>query len=344
MSKGANAIKDRKDRAEILNDMCVLGTAYSLLAAERLKALFGAKYANHENGQVAQVYNEKFVKVWGNSNLYKWTAAHARNSVVNTNGLESNNCNIKNEITERAIIPVVTFCKKSLDYLSEQSLNRDPQHPYCKTFALTPTLTTKAWTEAMEWKQSNRKQLRLLEDVNYYVTISSRTLGELTEDKARSILKQYEECSWETFDLYAITHHNVCVLIPDATRAEGYRGTCQKNAKEFTCIHSLGVAILRRTMLPPNVAGATLLGRRKRKGRRPQAGSAWDLMPLDIRSPVHHAQQDALILAGGGGVAAVGAGAGGLEYGGAGNEDLEVIGVAAGGENGAEIGVVALQF
>ena len=70
------------------------------------------------------------------------------------------------------------------------------------------------------------------------------------------------------------------------------------NAKEHSCNHSIGVAIIRATLVPPRRAKVTLLGRKRKRGRKPQAAPAWQHQPFDIVSPQHHPQQSPAILTG----------------------------------------------
>jgi hypothetical protein len=72
------------------------------------------------------------------------------------------------------------------------------------------------------------------------------------------------------------------------------------NCKTFTCRRSLNVAIYRGTMNPPENLGIFLLGRKRKRGRRPQAAPAWERMGYNINSLVAHPQQDPAELAGGG--------------------------------------------
>lgn len=79
-------------------------------------------------------------------------------------------------------------------------------------------------------------------------------------------------------------------------RPEGYNCNCWRNAKEFSCVHSLGVAIMWNTLITPQAAIAQLLGRKRARGRRPQIPGAWKFLPFVINSPVHHPQQNNQIL------------------------------------------------
>ena len=84
----------------------------------------------------------------------------------------------------------------------------------------------------------------------------------------------------------------------DQTRAEGYICTCTVNTRDFTCRHSLGVAMMLKIVVPPNVAGQQLIGRKRKPGRPHLVPAAWEFQVLDIDSPVHHAPQDRNILMG----------------------------------------------
>ena len=56
---------------------------------------------------------------------------------------------------------------------------------------------------------------------------------------------------------------------------------------------------LNMTHSPPRGARATLLGRKRMRGRKPQVPEAREYIQLDITNPVPHPQQDPIILAGG---------------------------------------------
>ena len=122
--------------------------------------------------------------------------------------------------------------------------------------------------------------------------------GDLNDERAANIINQFLNFNFETYDAYTTAAYNVCILREDLTRNERYNCTCHVNAKQFSCIHSVGVAIIKGFLVPPAAARATLLGRRRRRGRRPMAAPAWQHQPYDIRTPPAHPQQDPAILAG----------------------------------------------
>ena len=64
-------------------------------------------------------------------------------------------------------------------------------------------------------------------------------------------IKIFTNFEFESFDLYTSTSISISMLVEDSTRREGYKCTCRRNAKEFKCKHSLGVAILRGMLVPP---------------------------------------------------------------------------------------------
>jgi hypothetical protein len=74
--------------------------------------------------------------------------------------------------------------------------------------------------------------------------------------------------------------YNISILTEDNTRPEMYCSTCSTNAKEFTCVHSLGLAMMRGTLNAPRAAQVQLLGRKRKRGRRPLAPPAWEMLPF----------------------------------------------------------------
>ena len=157
---------------------------------------------------------------------------------------------------------------------------------------------TSDWTEANAWKKSTSKQIRFLPRLNVFVAIAAGVKGDLNDEKANAYALKFREGAWDTFDEFTSMYFNVCILYHDMSRPEEYGCTCSTNAKEFTCVHSLGVAMMRGTLAPPQAAQVQLLGRKKRRGRKPLAAPAWEMMQFAIDTPPHHPQQDDAILLG----------------------------------------------
>ena len=63
--------------------------------------------------------------------------------------------------------------------------------------------------------------------------------------------------------------------------------------------HSIGVVLMRGTLVPPDPAFVQLLGRRRKRGRRPEIPQAWELLPFALNSLLPHPQQDNATLVGG---------------------------------------------
>jgi hypothetical protein len=63
-------------------------------------------------------------------------------------------------------------------------------------------------------------------------------------------------------------------------------------------MHSLGEALLRGSHSAPRGAIVTLLGRKRRRGRRAQAAPSWEHQAFDIFLPVNHHPQNHDILVG----------------------------------------------
>lgn len=284
-----------------MQDINALSYAWSPEAAILLRNLFFLKWEAQINPQVLDA-TAHFKTEWCNERLGNWTRGHSPNSVINTNGLESTNKVIKDELTFRQLVPVLDFFRKGILWTQEQSQKRDPDgadiNPNILNFANQHTFTTKDWTVAHAWKVSTAKQIRYVPQQNVYVAVAPGARGDLTDAKARVYVSTFTDCSWATFDEYSTMYFNVYILHADPTRPELYNCTCARNAKEFTCAHSLGVAIMRGTLNPPRAAEVQLLGRKRRRGRRPMAAPAWERMEFALQSPIQHPQQDNEILLG----------------------------------------------
>lgn len=284
-----------------MQDINALSYAWSPNVAMLLRNLFFAKWDSHNDNRAVEAAAH-FRSEWCNARLGNWSRGHAPNSVVNTNGLEATNKVVKDELTFRQLMPVLDFLRKGVVWLEEQSEKRDENletlNPNVLKFARQHTFTTKEWTQAHTWKVSTAKQIRYIPHRDIFVAVAPGIRGDLTDEKANLYATTYTECSWTTYDRYTTMFHNVFILQSDTTRPEMYNCTCAVNAKEFTCTHSLGVALMRGTLAAPRAAEVKLLGRKRRKGRRPMAAPAWERMDFTLRSPIQHPQQDDDILLG----------------------------------------------
>lgn len=88
--------------------------------------------------------------------VVQWETRKLDTCVMNTNGLEVTNKNIKDELTYRQLMHVMDFLQRSLLWVMEQSESRsdgpdDFPNPNKMTFALEHTRTTNDWTSANSW-------------------------------------------------------------------------------------------------------------------------------------------------------------------------------------------------
>lgn len=236
-----------------------------------------------------------FKAQWTGNTLQNWSAGHCPNCVINNNGLEATNLVLKKEITQRRLLPVLTYFREAMYWLRDKSLRYDPQNVNYIPFTTKHTITTGNWVESFRWSKDREVQKRIVGEIYVIVT---ENIDHLTDSRAQRYITMFTDFTFASFDEYTSVSSNVCILRRDGTRQEGYNCTCHQNAKEFFCVHSLGVAILRGTMVPPREARVTLLGRKRKRGRRPQAAPAWQYQPFDMNTPVQHPQQDPALLAG----------------------------------------------
>jgi hypothetical protein len=261
-------------------------------------ALFFTKWQTHSDTKVKTVVAQMKEEWCTNPKLAHWCSGHSKNNAMNNNGCEATNKVIKDEVTHHQRIPALRFAKVGGAWLKAESKRRDPSNnnPNCIQFALEHTFTTQDWTRAYGFRNNKKTQIRQVDGI--YVCLGPYCKGDLTDERARKIITLFENCTFETFLEFTVNLHNAFVLHEDGSRPEGYNCTCPTNAKEFTCDHSLAVANIRGKLLPPKAAQVTLLGHKRKRGRRPQVPGAWVFQELDIGSPVAHPQQDPEALAG----------------------------------------------
>lgn len=199
--------------------------------------MFFEKWERSESDVVRNVV-QHFKVQWTNNGLSNWSRCHSENCAINTNGLEATNRVLKDEVTHRKLLPVLDFFHEIGDWIRTQSLRRDIVNANYISFAGSHTFTTKCWTEAYHWQKDTSKQIRLVDEK--YVAIEKGIKGNLTDEKARAFLLQFDTLAFASYDEFTSIVSNVRVLAKDISRAEGYSCTCKQNAKEFSCVHSLG--------------------------------------------------------------------------------------------------------
>ena len=185
-----------------------------------------------------------------------------------------------------------------MSWIGEQLTKGDSTNPNYVKFAIAHSFSSKDWSAAHEWKMNTMKQVKLLPTLNMYVTLSSATEGHLTEARATALLTTFNASSWLTFDAFTTMYFNACILRVDNTRPDGFNCSCMDHRETFTCRHSLDVALIMDTLHAPSEARVHLLGRKRKRGRKPQAGPAWERIGFDLNSPIIHPQQDYEELAG----------------------------------------------
>ena len=159
-------------------------------------------------------------------------------------------------------------------------------------------MATKCWTDAYRWRKDASNQVRIRAADNINVVVRRHVGGHLNDARASSLIDKFLNFSFLTYDEYTHLSNNVCILREDESRPELYNYTCMANAKEFTCKHSVGIAMRRHTMIATPAAIITLLGRKRKRGRRPLAAGASEYQPFDILTSPAHPLQDPDIIAG----------------------------------------------
>ena len=126
-----------------------------------LERAFLPQYNYHPNSVVVDV-TAHFKYEWCNARLGNWCSGHALNCVINTNGLESTDKVIKDELTYRQLMPVMDFLQRSLVWLQEQSEKRAEEvnglpNTNRVTSASEHTFTTNNWTRSNSWRLTRSK-------------------------------------------------------------------------------------------------------------------------------------------------------------------------------------------
>ena len=87
---------------------------------------------------------------------------------------------------------------------------------------------------------------------------------------------------------------DVAVLRVDPTRPETFNCTCIANCKNFTCCHSLGVAMLKGILHAPEETRLHLLGVKRKRGPKAKAKKALVRQRFNPDTPLVHPHQQEL--------------------------------------------------
>jgi hypothetical protein len=131
-------------RGELLHDILALSCAESPAQSTILRTLFFSKWDIHESAAVKALVNH-FRREWCTERHGNWTHGHIAKYVNCTNGLESTNNVIKNEVTMRQLMPIMNFLLKIQIWVGEQSTRRDPTDINYIEYALQHSFTTLDW-------------------------------------------------------------------------------------------------------------------------------------------------------------------------------------------------------
>ena len=127
------------------------------------------------------------------------------------------------------------------------------------------------------WTKDTTKQVRTIGDILLKV---KKNRGRLTDNRAQNLITKFTDFTFATFDEYTSVSNHAFIVRPDVVRQDGSNFTCKQNAKEFFCVHALGIVIIRGTIVPPRDAKVKLLGCRRKRVRRPLAAPAWPYQPF----------------------------------------------------------------
>ena len=101
-------VRDEAVRADLLHDLNALSIAWSPENSTAARALFFNKWEAVADPVTLQVISH-FKTNWNRNHLAKWSRCDAPNCVVNNNGLEATNKVLKDDVTQRQLLPVITF-------------------------------------------------------------------------------------------------------------------------------------------------------------------------------------------------------------------------------------------
>ena len=115
--------------------------------------------------------------------MAKWSRWHAPNFVVNNNGLEATNKVLKDDVTQRQLLPVTTFFTEIMKWLRSQSERRNPESVNYVPFAAAHTSTNTEFIEAWRWSKDKNKQTWITHDL-VYVCVNRGVDGDPRRAKA----------------------------------------------------------------------------------------------------------------------------------------------------------------
>jgi hypothetical protein len=290
----AAVLNNREDQHNFIKDIDVLSLCTNDVLFESVKTLFIKKWQIPQPAEGAPLRLANTIRntlvdyvnsQWFTGANTKWYSGVNRNTCMNNNSLEATNKVLKDEITNYLLLPFMAFISKMDEWLRKHSLARDTNRQYGTRFILFNdiTIATTLWNDAINWLKDKDNLFFDVDDdeIKTYVCLAYRTIGKksFTKNKAKHLYEEFKTRPWKSFDKYATFSNNVYIIQASRFRKEKFTCTCHDNVKQFTCKHSLAIAMKINKLQPPLLQS---IASNKKRGRPPKLGTAYTRTIMDL--------------------------------------------------------------
>jgi hypothetical protein len=261
VSKKIESLVKPENKARVLEDIEKLQKVSSQELFGKATNLFFEKWNTKEDSFLLY-----FEAEWINSNS-NWYEGFRHFTPSTNNCLESSNKVIKDEDTLRERMPMGRF--KVVVFEMVEKWSRSYKNNL-KKIDKTPKIDLPTWTSAYQWAKSKKKVLseQTAEGVQYFIPSGSKT--EITTEE----VKIYKEQNQTSFDQLIEEQFGIWNLHVSQNHSQGTTCSCPHFFKNFTCKHSVGIAIRLGHVKAPAEAKNVPLNQKRKPGRPKKARPA----------------------------------------------------------------------
>jgi hypothetical protein len=232
--------------------------------------LFFAKWRQLPEAATFLTYFEE----WTAPSRATWYEGYFILGPSTNNALESENARIKGKLLRERLSLNKFLHKLEHDVICSWSLARAPGVNQ-KQIALVPEPAKNDWKAAKEMQEDKS---RAFFKCNNYIVVNRQQLQQtFTPDLAQQAVKDFVNCSWETFEEFEQWSDNYCILQHyDET---DLLCTCSWCMKNHFCVHTLCYQLRKGWVkLPTTPAEDVPLERQRKRGRPKKAAKALIVM------------------------------------------------------------------
>lgn len=252
---------------KIKSDVNYLHLAPSEPAFSKACKLFVEKNRREKN------FCEYFQRIWVEKNC-NWFEGIKHFTPSTNNGVEAFNSVLKRDYSYRRRLSVAAFTNLMTEIIETISIKyREGE----KKIGTEQEMSIEDWRNGCEWIKLKRTMFEVESEKGYHkIYIPSNTFAKNHNGQAfgATHINKYVSRSWKTFEQYKKVAFSLYMVNFCSENWKASTCTCSSFFKNYKCKHITGLAISKKIVKPPKSANVDTIGKKCKKGRKPNAVKA----------------------------------------------------------------------